>query len=106
MTETVSSVNPKVSFVSMNFSVQTRGNVVAENGTSIGLEDPYLNVAGQLIFKGAQPTVTQVSGGPLEIFFNLSSQSETKINFYVTAFEYPKIGSSLGNSSCVLMISS
>ncbi|MGZ4850761.1 MAG: hypothetical protein ACXV2C_05215, partial [Candidatus Bathyarchaeia archaeon] len=94
MTETVSSLNPKVSFVSINFGLQTRGNVVAENNTSIGLEDPHLNVAGQLIFKGAQPIVTQVSGGPLEIFFNLNSQAETKINFYVTAFEYPKIGSS------------
>ena len=94
MTETVSSDNPTISFVNMNFIVQTRGKVVAMNSTSIALVDPYMNVAGQLIFTGAQPTITNVSEGPLEILFNLNSQSETKINFYVTVFEYPNLSSS------------
>jgi hypothetical protein len=94
MTETVSSDNPTISFVNINFVVQTRGNVVAGNGASIELKDPYTNVAGQLIFAGAQPTVSQVSNRPLEVLFNLNSQSETKINFYVTVFEYSNLGSS------------
>jgi hypothetical protein len=92
MTETVSSNNPMVSFVNMSFIVQTRGNVVAGNGASITLVDPYVNVAGQLIFTGAPPTVTQVSEGPLEILYNLNTPSETDINFYVSVFEYPNLG--------------
>jgi hypothetical protein len=94
MTETVWSDNPTTSFVSMSFIVQTGGNVVAGNGASIELEDPYTNVAGQLIFTGAQPIVTQVFKDPLEMLFNLNSQSETKINFYVGVFEYPNLCSS------------
>jgi hypothetical protein len=94
MTETVSSNNPSISFVNMNFIMQTKGNIVERNGTSITLDDPSMNVAGQLIFTEAQPVVNQVSEGPLEMLFNLSSRSETKINFYVTVFEYPNVGSS------------
>ncbi len=88
MTENISSNNPTVSLVNISFIVQTRGNVVAENGASIGLVDPYVDMAGQLIFNGAPPTVTQDSEGP-KILYNLSTQSETEINFYVTVFEYP-----------------
>ena len=91
MTENISSDNPTVSFDSVSFIVQTSGNVVAENGASIALVDPNVNVAGQLIFNGAPPTVTQVSQGPLKILYNLSTQSETEFNFYVTVFEYPSL---------------
>ena len=94
MTETVSSDNPTISFVNINFTVQTRGNVVSGNGTSLKLKDPYTNVAGQIIFTEAQPNVTKVPNRPLEILFNLNSQIETKINFYVTVFEYSNLGSS------------
>ena len=94
MTETLSSDNPTVSFVNMNFSVQTVGTTMKSHGTYIALEDPYVDVAGQLIFQGAQPTVTQGSQSPLDILYNLNSQSETTINFYVSVFEYPLLSSS------------
>ncbi len=93
MSETISSSNPTISFVNMRFIVQTRGNVATRNDSSIGLVDPYVNVAGQLIFTGAQPTVTQAPEAPLEIQFDLEAQSGIGINFYVAAFEYPNLDS-------------
>jgi hypothetical protein len=94
MTETVSSGNPAVSFVNLNLIVQTKSTFVSVNDASIALVDPDVNVAGQLIFTQVQPTVTQVSEGPLEILYNLNAQSETDITFYVTVFEYPNHDSS------------
>ena len=89
MTEDISSDNPTVNLVNINFIAQTEGNVADENGSYIGLVDPYMNVAGQLIFTGALPSVTQTFNGPLKILYNLNTQSETEINFYVTVFEIP-----------------
>ena len=94
VTETLSSDNPAISFVNMNFAVQTRGNIIEGNGACLDLEDPYMNVAGQIIFTGAQPTVTQVSEGLIQMFFNLNSQNEAQINFYVSVFEYPDLHTS------------
>ena len=94
MTENLSSDNPAISFVNLNLGVQTTGNIIKGNGTSLDLEDPYMNVAGQMIFTAAQPTVTQVSNGPIQMSFNLNSQNEAKINFYVSVFEYPQLHAS------------
>ncbi|MFB3889831.1 MAG: hypothetical protein ACE14S_10105 [Candidatus Bathyarchaeia archaeon] len=94
MTETVSSGDPLVSFVSMSYVVPTRGSVVTGNGTYIALVDRCMNAAGQLIFTRVQPTVTQSSEGSLEILCNLRAQSEAEINFYVSVFECPSLGSS------------
>jgi hypothetical protein len=91
MIETLSSNNPSISFASMNFTVQTAGNVVSGNVTSISLQSLYMNVACQMIFNETQSTITRTSKGPLEMFFNLNAQSEIEINFYVSVFEYPKL---------------
>jgi hypothetical protein len=99
MTQALSSINPTINFVSVNFTLQTRGNIVAENDTFIALEDPYTNVAGQLIFGETQPNVTQVSESSIEIFFNLKTQSKADVNFYVTVFEYPILSSTSATQS-------
>ena len=94
MTATVSSNDPTIRFADMNFTVQTRGDVVAVNGTSVALKDPYMNLAGQLLFTGTQPTIKQASEKSFEIMFNLNNQSGSKISFYVAVFEYPSLGAS------------
>lgn len=91
ITKTLSSNNPTISFISMNYTVQTRNNVVTTNGSSIMLIDPIMNVAGQLIFNETHPSFIQGSKDPLEIVFNLNSQSKTNIDFYVTVFEYSNL---------------
>jgi len=91
MIENISSDNPMVSFDNVSLTLQTRGNLVFENSASIGLVDPYVNVAGQLIFNETPSTVTQDSTSPLKIIYNLGAQSKTEFNFYVAVFEYPSL---------------
>ena len=53
-----------------------------------------MNLAGQLLFTGTQPTIKQASEKSFEIMFNLNNQSGSKISFYVAVFEYPSLGAS------------
>jgi len=76
----------------VSFVVQTRAHIVSGNGTSIELVDPYLNVAGQMIFPEAQPSVTKTMEGQFEINFNLSTQLANEINFHASVFEYSSLG--------------
>lgn len=91
VTETFSSNSSAISFSGLSFIVQTRGNIVTGNGSSIELKDPYSNVAGQLLFIDNHPVATQVLNGPLEIVVN-GLQNKTELNFKVGIFEYPNQG--------------
>ena len=92
LTENIWSDDPTVSFDQVSFVVQTRAHIVSGNGTSIELVDPYLNVAGQMIFPEAQPSVTKTMEGQFEINFNLSTQLANEINFHASVFEYSSLG--------------
>ena len=91
ITDYLSTDNPAIRLVNMILGVQTTGQIIEGNGTCLDLEDPYMNVAGQMIFKASEPTVTQVSDGPIQMLFNLNSQNEAQLNFYVSVFEYPQL---------------
>jgi hypothetical protein len=93
ITETFSSSKPAVSFVGINFAVQTNGNLISESGDYVALENPSVNVAAQLIFTENQPTVRNTSKNCFEILFNLNSKHNNSINFYVSVFEYPELSS-------------
>ncbi len=93
MTETLSSNNQKVNFQCLNFKAQTRGDLALGNGNFATLDDPSVNVAGQLIFPKTQPTVRNASRDSFEINYNLPTNSNAEVSFYVSVFEYPELSS-------------
>ena len=93
MTETLSSNNQKVIFQCLNFKAQTRGNLALGKGNFATLDDPSVNVAGQLIFPETQPTVRNASKDSFEISYNLNPNPNAQTRFYVSVFEYPELNS-------------
>ncbi len=92
MTETLSGSNLAISFVGIKFNVQTNGNLTAEKGF-VELDDPDVHVAGQIIFTEMQPAVVNSSKNHFEMSFNLNNPQQATVNFYVSVFEYPNLGS-------------
>jgi hypothetical protein len=101
MTETLSSNNQKVNFQYLNFKAQTRGNLALGNGNFATLDDPSVNVAGQLIFPETQPTVRNASRDSFEINYNLNPNSNAQVRFYVSVFEYPELSSTTETQTCL-----
>jgi hypothetical protein len=93
MTETLSSNNQSVNFGCLSFKAQTRGNLALGNGDFATLDDPSVNVAGQLIFPKTMPTVRNASRDSFEINYNLTPNSNAEVSFYVSVFEYPALNS-------------
>ena len=93
--QTLSSNNPAVGFTNIELLAQTRGTITVNKDQYITIEDPYTNIAGQLIFANTQPTVTQTSNNAFKLYFSLNPQSQAEINFYVSVFEYPRYDSDL-----------
>jgi len=95
ITQTLSSNNPAVGFTNIELLAQTRGTITVNKDQYIAIEDPYTNIAGQLIFANTQPTVTQTTNNAFKLYFSLNPQSQAEINFYVSVFEYPRYDSDL-----------
>ena len=95
ITQTLSSNNLAVGFTNMELLAQTRGTITVNKDQYVAIEDPYTNIAGQLIFANTQPTVTQTTNNAFKLCFNLTTQSQVEINFYVSVFEYLRYDSDL-----------
>ena len=89
ITQKVSSDNPMVNFADINLVFQTRGNLTFSNTGTIGFVDSNAKLAAQLIFKGAQPQVTQLTNKSYGLLYDLNGKSETVISFYVSTFDFP-----------------
>lgn len=86
MTQTISSNNPKVNLIGIDLALPTKGDLAFQNIQSLALVDPNADVAGQLIFTGNQPEITQEPKGTYELLYNLNNQTDAQINFYVSVF--------------------
>ena len=86
MSQTLFSVDPSIALVSLDVSVQARGEVTCDNGSYVVFKDPYSDVAGMLVLSGTQPSITTSDLRGIDLKFNLTSQSSI-LNYYVDAFE-------------------
>ncbi|MCW4001193.1 MAG: hypothetical protein NWE93_13245 [Candidatus Bathyarchaeota archaeon] len=103
MTQTISSGDSAVDFISISFGVQTNSEIIVENNSYIGLKDPYVDAAGQLIFAVLYPTVAQASEGSFDMLFSLTGHYQ-EVSFSVAVFEYPQLDSASATQAGLLTL--
>ena len=91
VTDTVTNVDPTVTFDHVKYTMPTKGQFIEDNGSTVGQIDKFYDVQGQIIFTQGTPLARNVSSygqGPLELDYNLGAKNAAQMTFSVGLYEF------------------
>jgi hypothetical protein len=90
MTDKISTDDPDVTLVSIDFGLFTKGYPIISNDYSyIAFVDTDMKSIGQLVFPEQQSRPIKVSGdSPVEITFGLNSEKSIGLHYFVGVYQY------------------